>query len=379
MGKVINPVIVAFVITLLCGCGTIIINPSGRTDNLPSTTKHRLYAGVYYSPQFAGHQQVRASAARWAVAIGAASVKLFDDIFPRLFEKVSPVSTLSVDELSSKGVDVMIAPTLEHFDFRTGMDADSDRYSVAYRVTLYTNRGVPASSWVVSGNAPSKSGWTVGSAWNWIDDDMTDAAVKFLAGFESNAGPALAAIAKSKAGQRVPIDMRNVVLTAKGAELPGLDPDQAVALQKAGVVTVQVTVKNQAERGVVVRGSDMRLRLKDGQVVEPTTTSSVLSELDRMSQTGPAVAVFLGPLLGVLASIAESQTFQAERELQLKTGTQSLFADRTPIQGKEETGIVFFRLPKRSKGAEGATLTAWVVDPASAEGSQTEVPLFMAQ
>jgi hypothetical protein len=61
--------------------------------------------------------------------------------------------------------------------------------------------------------------------------------------------------------------------------------------------------------------------------------------------------------------------------LQFKAAGQSLFEDRTLNKEKEEAGIVLFRLPKDVKSAEGATLTAWVVDPASARGAKIEAPL----
>jgi hypothetical protein len=180
---------------------------------------------------------------------------------------------------------------LEHFGFRLGLDKDSDRYSVSHRTTLYTIQGVPVASWIVLGNAPSR---TMGSVQIWIEDDMRDAATKFLQSFKREAGPALAAIAKVHGRPAVPLDVANVVLTAGRTQLPGLDPKALALLQESGVIPVRITAQSKAEGDLVVRASDMRLRLQEGQVIEPSSVSTVLGILEKASQTGGMVAVAVG-------------------------------------------------------------------------------------
>ena len=179
MARITYTTSAVLVILLLSSCTfTHRINPIPKTDAWPPTTKVSAHGGIYYSPQFANQEYSRATGPHiWMVPLGASSIRLFDEIFPRVFEKTSRVSKLSGDELSAEGIGVVVKPSLEHFDFRTGMDADSDRYSVSYRTTLYSTQGVPVASWVVTGNAKSKTMWTIESQ---IEDDMNDAAVKFL-------------------------------------------------------------------------------------------------------------------------------------------------------------------------------------------------------
>jgi len=378
MFRIDLPATAGLIAALLSGCTfTHHVDIKPRTPELAPPAKSPVHAGIYYSPQFSSLEDTRTTGSHiWVVPIGAASVRLFDDMLPRVFEKTSRVSKLSFEDLRAQGIEVVVAPTLEHFDFRTGLDADSDRYSVSYRTTLYSNRGVPVESWVVFGNAPSK---TMGSIWSWIEDDMSDAAGRFLQGFERNAGPALAAITKSSGAESTALDVHSVVMTAKQAELPGLSPKLIAALQEAGVVTLQVVAQSDTERRLVVRASDMRLLLKDGQVIEPSSVSSVLSILEQTSQTGGAVAALIGAPFGVLTTYLEQRSNQNERELQFRTGGQSVFEDRTLSKGKQETGIVLFRLPKGVKAAETTTLTAWVVDPSSAQGTQMEGALSAVQ
>jgi hypothetical protein len=345
-------------------------------DALPAVTKSPVHAGVYYSPQFANQQDVRTGGPNtFIVGTGPASVRLFDDLYSRVFEKVSQVSTLSQNELRAQGIEVVVAPSLEHFAFRLGWDTDSDRYSVSYRTTLYTIQGVPVASWIVLGNAPSR---TMGSVQIWIEDDMKDAATKFLQSFEREAGPALTAIAKIQGSPAVPLDTGDVALTAGRTQLPGLDPKALALLQESGVIPVRVTAQSKAEGEFVMRASDMRLRLQDGRVIEPSSVSAVLGILEQTSQTGGVVAAAVGAPLGVLTTVLQERSKQGERELQFKAGGQSLFEDRTLKGEKEEAGIVLFRLPKDVKSADGAILTAWVVDPTAARGAQTEVRLAIA-
>ena len=371
---VVNAVLV---IALVSGCSiTHTVNVKPKLDALPATSKSQLHAGVYYSPQFAHQEYARKSGSNtMVVQIGAASTRLFDVVLPRVFEKTTRISTLSADEIRTQGIDLAIAPSLEHFDFGTGFDTDSDRFSVAYRMTLYNHQRAPVASWIVVGNKPSKA-FGIGGT---IEDDMTDAAVNFLQGFEANLRPALAAIEKNKAGQSFPVDLRDVALTAERASFPNLKPPQIAALQKAGVLTIEVTAKSETERGLVLRASDMRLRLKDGQILEPSTFNSVLGALDKTSQAGIATAAATTPLIGLLVTAAEERSKQTERDSQLKIGTKSLFADRTLKPGNKETGIVFFNMPKDRKVTEEATLMVWVIDPPLAEGAQADVLLPMVQ
>jgi hypothetical protein len=369
--------VAALVIALTSGCTTThTVNVRPKLDALPETTKSPVYAGIYYSPEFANQEYARRSGTNTTVVrIGAASTRLFDVVLPRVFEKTARMTTLSADEFSAQGIDVVIEPSLEHFDFGHGFDTESDRFSVVYRLTLYNKQRTPLASWTVLGNKPSKA-FGVGGA---IEDDMTDAAVNFLQGFGANVSPALAAIDKSKTAKPFPVDLRDVVITAERASFPNLKPPQIAALQNSGVLTIEVTAKSQTERTVVVRASDMRLQLKDGQVLEPSSFNSVLSALDKNSQAGGATAAATMPLIGLLVTAAEEQSKQAERESQLKLGTKTLFADRTLKTGNKETGIVFFNMPKDRKISEEATLTVWVVDPPLAEGAKADVLLPMTQ
>jgi hypothetical protein len=370
--------VLAFLVLVLDGCAHT-ITPAPSPEAWPSAVKSPLHAGVYYSPQFSNQETTRASGPHtFTVPIGKQSVRLCDDLFSRVFEGTTSIQAIPPEDATAKGLDVLIAPSLEHFDFRTGFDAYSDRYSVAYRFTLYTLRGVPVASWLVFGNVESNL-WDPGGAGKWIEDDMNDAALKFLRGFQGSAGSALTAMTRSSANQPVPVDPGQVTLTVQRAQLPGLDPKVVTTLQEAGVVALRVTARNESGRDLVVRASDMRVRLRDGQIVFPSSVSSVLGILEEASQAGVLVGGLVGAPFGVLTIYLNQRSDNEQRELRFKAAGQAMFEDRVLGKDKEASGLVLFQFAKGADYAEGATLTAWWVDPAAADGVQIALPLSIGQ
>jgi len=140
-----------FALALLTGCTmTSKWDPTPQTEGLPRVARHPVHAGVYYSPQFANQEQTRITGTIiHTLAIGPASVRLFEDMLPRVFEKTSRLSSLSVEEIDAKQVDVVVVPTCENFDFRLVLDSDSERYSVLYRIALHSNQLVPVASCIM--------------------------------------------------------------------------------------------------------------------------------------------------------------------------------------------------------------------------------------
>jgi hypothetical protein len=78
-----------------------------------------------------------------------------------------------------------------------------------------------------------------------------------------------------------------------------------------------------------------------------------------------------------VAAAADSSA-QQQREIQHGKLTSQLFLERFLRKGKEESGIVAFLMPAGAKAGDVVGLTAWIVDPALAEGTLVEKPLQMA-
>lgn len=356
---------------LLAGCSTMTFQPHPTLEGLPEVKKSPLHAGVYYSPQFAAYEHVRKSGnIAVHMAMGAASMPYFDALFSRVFERTTRVETLSAEALEKKGVDVVVAPSIEHFDFPVGLEPYSERYGVVYRITLYTPRGVPAASWLVRGTADQ---WKM--IGGHLEAYMQEAGKQFLETFDRESAPVLALIAahrKSSGG----IDVAALGLAARRTELAELGKEQVEHLRQAGFVCVEVTSRPKTQRPLLVRASDMHLRLKDGRVVDPLPPSSLLE----VTATATAVSTNVYPsLVGALVTLAESSAAgkrsSGERELLDSTVGGTFFGERVLRQEKgEDGGVVFFRLPEKASD-EGASVIAWVVDPQSADGAEVEMPL----
>jgi hypothetical protein len=299
---------------------------------------------------------------------------------------------LAPDEIAAKGVDIVVAPMLEYFDFRRGGEPENPRYSVVYRITLFDGAGVPGPSWLVRGDAPNPSGrfsHTDGE----MEGDLRDAASKFLEGFDRQAAPMLAALARNRAGAPAAIAIGTVTVSAEPVQLPDMQPEQVKLIQEVGVLMLKVTAKTNGHRPFLMRASDMRLRLLDGRVVEPSTLGSVLNNLELRPRSltnaelfprgwflryhgdppPPNPEIYPPEVFGRPGTVDDP-----EYRVRLTPGALSrfvrvdaIFAERSLAKDQEVSGIVFFIVPRGMK-LDGAALTAWVLDPSAATGLQIE-------
>lgn len=377
MPRIASIAAAALVAVLLSACVSTVHNIETAdilpaTDDLTRVEKLPLRAGVYYSREFVREKRSRSVGGQdWIAPIGDASRTMFDGVFSQVFAQTTEIVAVTPENLAADHLDVAIAPTFEHFDFKLGFDSESPRWSVAYRITLYDRRAVPVASWIVAGDGAdccyTKS----------IRGDLKDAAAKFVRDFERDARPAINAIMARKEGSDSTIDPASVTLSAAPAELPGLGADEAATLRKDGVVAIRLSARSGTARRLVVRASDTRLRLADGRLVEPSSVSTVLNHLDELAHShGGAAAAFGGSLVGLLVAKSENDEQQAKRETKSAGVRQALFAIRTLGRDAEESGLVLFRLPEDEIAVRPSALTVWIVDPAADDGAKVEVPLI---
>jgi hypothetical protein len=365
-------------IAICCGCATptVTYNPDiePKTEKLPSIQKRALNAGIYYSPEFATYAGFRRQGgiSITAMKLGSASVAYFDELYARVFEKTARVDSLAPGHLAAKGVDLVVAPSLEYFDIAGGMQSYSERYGLAYRTTVYSTSGIPVGSWVVFGTHDHTK-MTFITFGRLIEEYMADAGVKFIEGFDRQSDTALkAAVAQRRAAGK-PIEAASVAVTAQRDELPELDRERVARLRQRGIVPLRVTATSALDRALVMRTSDMRLRFKDGRTLPALNFSDVSAE----SQAVPTGGLFLLGPIGALAEVySANEQSQREREAAQKGGGEKLFGERTLKTNASATGVVFFRLPENSKPGEGGRLSYWLVDPVTGDGvpAETDVP-----
>ena len=125
-----------------------------------------LAMGIYYEDGFRTfkHQETDT---RLSVDLGAPNVKLFDQIFSKMFARAVPVGT----QQGQPGLDAVIEPMIETFEYLEPAISGSKFYAVTirYRISVYGPDGGVIASWplVAYGKSRSKtlnSGESLGEA-----------------------------------------------------------------------------------------------------------------------------------------------------------------------------------------------------------------------
>lgn len=172
---------------LASGCAHAI--PLTPTMSRPPTVRQvPLAVGVFYSPEFRNytHSGWRGGD-RWDFPLGEASVKLFDQAFPIMFESLVPVSSRPPLAPDGRKLAAVIEPKIEGFDFNLPF-IKTGTYSaeITYRFTLHSMEGEPFASWTVKGVGakPGQFGFEF-ARWpgEAADLAMQDAATKLVTGF----------------------------------------------------------------------------------------------------------------------------------------------------------------------------------------------------
>ena len=127
------------------------------------------------------------AADRWDFALGEASVRLFDRVWPLLFESSRPVPSRPPLPADQPKLAAVIEPKIEAFDFSLPfLKSGTYTAEITYRMTLYAAEGESLVSWVVRGEGakPGRGGFEF-AQWpgEAADLAMQDATKKFVTGF----------------------------------------------------------------------------------------------------------------------------------------------------------------------------------------------------
>ncbi len=141
-------------------------------------------------------------------------------------------------------------------------------------------------------------------------------------------------------------------------------------LNSAGVLPIQVMVKNDGERKVLVRPSDMLLVLPDGSRINPVGASEAAVRVDTgargaavASQAGPSKA----PVSGDTATRAQAARIEDFKRKELQESRLDV--------GQSARGFVYFIPPAAVGVLEDAVLVVQFVDTEDACSQAVEVPL----
>jgi len=159
----------------------------GEIKNPPNVQQVPVSVGVLYSPEFREYEHTIASGPHlFVIPIGEASVRIFDQVFPLMFQGVKPVSSRPPFPAEKGKLAAIIEPRIEEADFRHGGYSGYGAI-LTYLFTVYSLDGTPVASWTVKGE-----GYREWSFWDWSmseplgqagDRALQDVAVKLLNGF----------------------------------------------------------------------------------------------------------------------------------------------------------------------------------------------------
>lgn len=151
-----TPVIAAL---LLTGCAqSIVVDtdfPQPLVEPLP------LKVGVHYDLALTEYNYTEElpSDATWSFTLGEANTKLFDGAFAALFEQTVPVEDPGGTGDPYSGLNAVIEPSLEAFEFSLPRQSRSEQYSVwiRYRLNVYHPDGTRITGWPISAYGQSDS------------------------------------------------------------------------------------------------------------------------------------------------------------------------------------------------------------------------------
>jgi hypothetical protein len=130
--------------------------PTPLVERLP------LRVAVVYAPELTSYVY-KEKAARdrdWSVQLGEANVRMFDSVFGGLFAEARRVSALPAAATEMPGLDAIVAPTIDAFEYSLPSQSATDQYAVwiRYNLDVYAPDGQLIVRWPVSAYGQSGTG-----------------------------------------------------------------------------------------------------------------------------------------------------------------------------------------------------------------------------
>jgi hypothetical protein len=149
---------VALLAAVLSGCATNVAVNNPRIPD-PLITQMPLSVGARYPEVFDHfvHEEQVIGKEKWQVNLGASNKLLFDKLFSAMFTEFQVIDE-SVDP-ASMGIDVMIEPTIDAFEFSVPEQSQTDAFAVwiRYRIKIFDRNGTQIANWPISAYGKSQT------------------------------------------------------------------------------------------------------------------------------------------------------------------------------------------------------------------------------
>lgn len=148
------------VLLLLGGCDSAVTVE--ETFPVPVVERVPLRVALYYSPALSEYTYKEAAAAErdWTVQLGTANVRMFDSVFSGMFTATQRVTEISTAAQEMPGLDAILSPTVDAFEFSLPSQSATDQYAVwiRYNLDVYGHDGQLITRWPVTAYGQSGTG-----------------------------------------------------------------------------------------------------------------------------------------------------------------------------------------------------------------------------
>jgi hypothetical protein len=145
-------------IGLLAGCGSN-VKMAMPTIPEPLVASIPVSIGLRMPENFDSfvHEESVYGREEWSIDLGRSNAELFTQLFGHMFQKVTVLS--ADDDPKYLGLDALIEPSIDAFEFSTPSQSKTDSFAVwiRYRLKVYDRDGTLISNWPVSAYGKSSA------------------------------------------------------------------------------------------------------------------------------------------------------------------------------------------------------------------------------
>ena len=155
----------ALFLAALSACSTKVSVPDPRIPT-PLIAPLPLSVGVRYPKSFDHfvHEEQVIGKEKWQIDLGQSNKMLFDKLFSAMFTDFRVVG--DTGDPSTLGIDALIEPTIDAFEFSVPEQSQTDSFAVwiRYRIRIFDRNGTQIANWPISAYGKSQNSTFGGDA-----------------------------------------------------------------------------------------------------------------------------------------------------------------------------------------------------------------------
>ena len=151
-------ILIPALLAILAGCSTEVALRDPTIPD-PLVPKMPLAVGARYPESFDHfiHQEQVIGKEKWQIDLGQSNKLLFNKLFSAMFREFRVVQ--GDGEPSSFGVDALIEPSIDAFEFSVPEQSQTDAFAVwiRYRIRIFDGQGTQIANWPISAYGKSQT------------------------------------------------------------------------------------------------------------------------------------------------------------------------------------------------------------------------------